>query len=211
MSWIAKILPREEKFYGYLREMTAESTSSAHLLKAFVESGDTQKRAEISAAIRASKSKAKAVMAEVTRQLCLTFITPFDREDIQDFSLHLYKIPKTIDKARQYIELHHIASLPELSEQLDVILEEAEAMDKLVQALIRGGKTKEIMRLAALLDELENKGDDVLSKLMVKLLRDTTDARELILRKDLYDMLERIIDRFRNAAEQALEIALKNS
>ena len=211
MSWIAKLLPREEKFYGYLRELSRESKTSAHALKVFVETKDPAQRAVASATIKTSKTAAKMTTAEVTRQLCLTFITPFDREDIQDFSLDLYKIPKTIDKAREYMELHDIKNIPELSGQLDVIIQEADAMDKLVEALIRGGKTKEIMRLAAQLDDLENKGDEVLSALMVKLLKDTTDVRELILKKDLYDMLERIIDRFRNAAEEALEIALKHS
>ena len=37
------------------------------------------------------------------------------------------------------------------------------------------------------------------------------DMKELILRKDIYDMLEKVIDRYRDAAGVALQIVLKHS
>ena len=66
-------------------------------------------------------------------------------------------------------------------------------------------------RKALLLDRLENEGDEVLSRLLVDLLQNAADARQLILRKEIYDLLERVIDKYRNAAEVALQIALKHS
>lgn len=40
---------------------------------------------------------------------------------------------------------------------------------------------------------------------------DSSDIRNLILRKDIYDMLEKVLDRYRDAAGIALQIVFKHS
>ena len=211
MFSLARILPREDKFYRMIELLAASAQTGARQLKILVESKDEAGRAAARTVIHDCKAKAKTVSAEVTRELCLTFITPFDREDISDFTSHLYKITKTIDKVHEYIVLHGLSATDDLVAQADIIVQESDAMHGMVQALIHSGKTEVIMKQAALLDELEGRGDDIRGALMAKLLKDTKDARELIIKKDLYDLLERVIDRYRNAAEVALQIALKHA
>ena len=208
---IARLLPSEGKFYRYLEQLSAEAHTSATHLKTFVESKDPRTRTEAGRAVSDCRNQAKKISTEVTKELCLTFITPFDREDIQQFSSYLYKITKSIEKVRQYIDLHDLHAVDDLPRQIDLIIQEADAMDSMVQALIKGGKPEQIVEKAALLDALENKGDAVLSELLVGLMRDTKDVRLMILRKDIYDLLERAIDGYRDAAGIALQIALKHS
>lgn len=211
MFSLAKMFPREEKFYNLITELSTLAGLSARHLKTYISSQNTAEREDAAQAMKNVRDQAKRVSAETTRELCISFITPFDREDIQDFTTNLYKIPKTIDKVRQYLELHVVTSLDDLTPQVDVILQEAEAMESMVKTLIAGGKVKEVMKQAALLDKLENDGDEVLSALLVDLLKNAADAKQLILRKEIYDLLERVIDKYRNAAEVALQIALKHS
>src|SRR5205085_4127067 len=45
-----------------------------------------------------SRRKDKIITQELTEQLCKTFITPLEREDIQALAAALYKIPKTVEK-----------------------------------------------------------------------------------------------------------------
>ena len=208
---IARLLPSEGKFYRFLEQLSAEAHTGASHLKTYVESKDPRTRTEAGRAISDCRAHAKKLSAEVTKELCLTFITPFDREDIQQFSTYLYKVTKTIEKVREYIDLHELHALDDLPRQIDLIIQEADAMDSMVQALIKGGKPEQIVEKAALLDGLENKGDAVLSELLVALMRDTKDVRLMILRKDIYNLLERVIDGYRDAAGIALQIALKHS
>lgn len=208
---IARLLPSEGKFYRYLEQLSAEAHTSAMHLKTFVTTKDRAVRAEAGKAISNCRVQAKKTSSEVTQELCLTFITPFDREDIQQFSSYLYKITKTIEKVREYIELHDLFDVVDMPRQIDLIIQEADGMDSMVQALIKGGKPQQIVEKAALLDGLENKGDAVLSELLVNLMKDTKDVRLMILRKDIYALLERVIDGYRDAAGIALQIALKHS
>src|SRR5262245_21915588 len=136
MSIIARLLPREEKFYRFIEALCAEAKTSARHLKTLVESPDAAARTEAGKGIAKCKAEAKRLSSGVTRELCLTFVTPFDREDIQDFSAELYKISKTIDKVREYLENFDVPGISDLSAQGDIILQEADAMESMVGALI---------------------------------------------------------------------------
>jgi uncharacterized protein len=208
---ITRLLPSETKFYRFLEQLSGEAHTSASHLKTFIENRDPQARAEAGKAISNCRVQAKRIAAEITQELCLSFITPFDREDIQLFSSHLYKVTKTIEKVREYMDIHDLHDIDDLPRQVDVIIQEADGMDSMVQALIRQGKPQQIIEKASLLDGLENKGDAILSDLLVNLMKDTKDVRRMILRKDIYDLLERVIDGYRDAAGVALQIALKHS
>lgn len=208
---IAKLLPSEAKFHRLIDQLSQQTYASARHLKTMVETTDNSKRAEAAAAITSCKAQSKSIQNEITRELCLTFVTPFDREDIQNFSATLYKIPKTIEKVRDLLEFHKLTDIKDLIPQVDLILEETEALKVMVEALIKGHKTDEILQKAALLDALETRGDDILSQLLADLLRNTHEPRTLFLKKEAYDILERVVDRYRDAAGIALQIVLKNS
>ena len=208
---IAKLLPSEAKFHRMIDQLSQQTHASARHLKTLVDTNDPAKRKEAAAAITSCKAQSKAIMNEITKELCLTFVTPFDREDIQSFSSTLYKIPKTIEKVSELLQFHQLTDIKELNAQADIILEETEAMKAMVDALIKGEKTDIILQKAALLDALETRGDDILSHLLADLLKNTHDPRTLILKKEAYDILERVVDRYRDAAAIALQIVLKNS
>ena len=212
MLKLSRLLPQDEKFYALLERLSAQAHASATHLRTFVESTDVSAQAIAGKAITACKSEAKKLLSDVTRELCSTFITPFDREDIQDFAADLYKITKTTEKIRERLSLYGMASRGgDFSRQIDIIVQEAAAMDSVIKALIRSRNSKEIVARVQELRDLEQRGDKILSELLVSLFRDTKEARDLILRKDIYDMLEKVIDRYRDAAGVALQIVLKHS
>ncbi|HYD17018.1 MAG TPA: DUF47 family protein [Patescibacteria group bacterium] len=206
---IAKLIPSEGKFYTFLQQLSSEAHTASLHLKTFVESTDPAARTEAGAAITSCKAQAKTISAEVTKELCISFVTPFDREDIQNICGHLYRITKTIEKVREHMDMYQMKDAIELARQVEVILLEADGMQIMVDALIKGGKAQQIIEKAKLLDELENKGDAILSDLLVTLIREAPDTKQLLLRKDIYDLLERVIDGYRDAAGVALQIALK--
>jgi uncharacterized protein len=207
---IARLLPSETKFYRLLEKLADHAAFSAQKLSDFV-AAPPEGRAAFAAEIAECRKAAKAASAEVTKELCLTFVTPFDRDDIQKFSLNLYKIVKTTEKVCDYMQMYGMRDVSDLAGQAGVIVREAEAMGLVVRALTGGADPDTIMRKARLLDTLENEGDEILKTLLVRLIKDTGDVRELILKKDAYDMLERVIDKYRDAAGIAIQIALKHT
>lgn len=212
MSFLSKLLPSEEKFYVLMRDLSSQAHIAAALLKEFTSKKPGNERDAIGAKIAKSKAESKELMARVSREVSLSFITPFDREDIQEFCEQLYRITKTMDKIRERLELHNIlADEGDFSRQVDLIVEESEAMQDIVAALTKKGSEKTIIGKVATLHELEARGDEVLGQLLKNLFKGDRDVRDLILRKDVYDMLEKVLDRYRDASAVALQIVLKHS
>jgi|JI10StandDraft_1071094.scaffolds.fasta_scaffold45555_2 uncharacterized protein Yka (UPF0111/DUF47 family) len=205
--------PKDNKFCVLLEGLSSQAHMCAVHLKTFVESADPAEQIRAGTEITACKARAKEQAAQVTAELCRTYITPFDREDIQDIAGDLYRIPKTIEKIKERVSTHGINSVKgDFSRQIDVIVQEAEAMQEMVRELTKSDHDDDrIVAKARQLQELENKGDAILGELLVELFRNSTDPRDLILRKDIYDMLEKVIDRYRDAAGVALQIVLKHS
>ncbi len=212
MGFLSNLLPKEDKFYVLMRALSDQAQSGTLLLKDFMEARDGAARDAAGQKIAACKAEAKRLIEKITREVSLSFVTPFDREDIQEFAVHLYKIPKTIDKIRERLELHDIKSDGAgFGRQVDLIVQEAVAMQDIVEALTKKGSEKAIIAKVDVLHDLETKGDEVLGELLKKLFAETTDPRDLILRKDIYDMLEKVLDRYRDASAVALQIVLKHS
>jgi len=209
---LPNLLPRSNQFCSLLEQLAAQAGTCAVHLKAFVESTNDADRQKAAQAISRSRTQAKTLAAEMTKELCCTFVTPFDREDIQDIASDLYKIPKTIEKVKDRMEMHGLGlEKGDFSRQIDLIVQEAEAMEAMVRDLVTKKDSQKVQDRVALLYDLEHKGDAVLGELLVSLFKSDYGARDLILRKDIYDMLEKIIDRYRDAAGIALQMVLKHT
>ena len=204
-------IPKDDKFYRLLEELSACALDCARHLKLFVESTDESVRDRASKDIDGCKARAKKTVARVTDELCRSYITPFDREDVQELANQLYKITKTMEKVQERMMLHGLSPQhTDFSGQVGVILAEAEAMDVVIRDLSTSGNG-EIVRQVQKLHDLEQEGDELLGRLLVNLFNAGHDTRDLILRKDIYDMLEKVIDRYRDIAAIALQIVLKHS
>lgn len=206
------LLPREDRFCALLQELAAQAKVCALHLRTYVGSTDDAAKNQAKQAIAAARAASKTAATAITTELCRSFITPFDREDIQSFSTGLYKIPKTIVKIVERIELNGLSAVrTDFLPQIEVIVKEAEAAEEMVKSLITDRNGKQIAQKAQILNELEQQGDQILHELLQSLFSEPRDARDLMLRKDIYDMLEKVVDRYRDAAGVALQIVLKHS
>lgn len=207
------LLPREEKFLKLLMDMERHANQSCRLLKTMVEKRDDANAiSEAAEGIRKSKREAKKSLEIITQEICRTLITPFDREDIQEFAVVLYHIPKLIDKITVRMLTHDMHPFNgDFNKFVEIIERQAEAMSAVLHEFSGKLNTKTVNAKAAILHELEDQGDVVLGQLIASSFHDIADVRELILRKDMYEMLEDVTDQYRDAANVALQIILKHS
>ena len=204
-------LPRKTRFNELMHNLSDAVCECPGHLKMYIDTTDANTRARAGKAIMAARLRSKDIAAQITQELCLSYITPFDRDDIQEFAGTLYKIPKLIEKVRERLDIHGISqSDGDFARQIDVIMAEAHAMRDITDHLVKKPDSRKVQDNVTVLYDLEYKGDAILGELLGKLFREEQEARELILRKDIYDMLEKIIDRYRDAAGVALQIVLKH-
>ena len=150
--------------------------------------------------------------AEITELLCRTTFTSIEREDIEALSISLYRIPKTVEKFAE----RFILTAPRLRDarfdpQITLVEDAAHTLVAMVRELKHKFHLDKIKDQNAHLQKLEGEAD----KLMLELLRDlyggTHEPVKVIILKDLYELLEKIVDRCRDTGNVIAEIVLKNS
>lgn len=204
--------PKDDKFYQLMEAMAAEACEATSGFSALIADTAGTEREKHMERLYAVRNQSKKTSAKLTEELCKSFITPFDREDIQDIANLLYKVPKIIEKAGDRIVMHGMSTAGgDFQHQADLINQEAEATKALIKALTSSKNLDKVVENVTLLKELEHKGDRIRNELIVALFKSDRDIKDILLRRDIYDMLEKVVDRFRDIASVALQIVLKHS
>src|SRR3989440_11083081 len=103
MISIGKFLGKDDKFYDLLEASAQQADTSVHHLVDLLAKIDNKSSAPDLAAFAQSRREDKRITQQLTEELTKTFITPLEREDIQELAASLYKIPKTVEKIGERI------------------------------------------------------------------------------------------------------------
>ena len=208
MFSLKKLVGGEEVFFELLEKSAEEARESVDLLVRLLakpEAGSLDEFALL-------RKKDKRITEEISERLTTTFVTPLEREDIEALSNALYKIPKTLEKFGERLLLcPERVRKTDFSRQAGLLLKAADVVLVMVKALRSSPDLEKVKEQNDRLQYLEGEAD----KLMVDLLRDLyageKDAVSVIALKDLYDLLEKVIDRCRDSGNVIFHIVLKNS
>ena len=152
-----------------------------------------------------------AITNEISELLVKTFVTALEREDIEALSNVLYKVPKTIEKfAERYILCAPRLREVKFNTQLDMLEDAVNTVVAMLKELKKNDLTA-ISQHNSKLQKLEGNAD----KLMLDELRDLYsgkhDALTAMALKDLYELLEKVFDRCRDAGNVISHVVLKHS
>jgi uncharacterized protein Yka (UPF0111/DUF47 family) len=212
MISIGRFLGHDEKFYDLLEASAQQADSSVHHLVdllAKIDHGDSSRDL---VAFAESRREDKRITQQLTEELSKTFITPLEREDIQALAAALYKIPKTVEKIGERM-LISPDDLPKVSfrKQVELLDQAAEAVLAMVKQLRKGTDIRTAREMNAKLQTIEGEADDLELELLRDLYQGNYDAKHLVFLRDLYELLEKVIDRCRDAGNVVLQIVLKYS
>ena len=127
-------------------------------------------------------------------------------------SLALRKIPKTVEKLAERINLghQHIQGV-DFTRQIEIMEQATDVVLAMVRQLRDMKHLEKIHELNTKLQYLENEAD----RLMMELLKDLYSGRyertKAMVIRDLFELMEKVIDRCRDAGNVVMHIVLKNS
>src|SRR5213082_3466732 len=212
MFSIRKFFGHDEKFFDLLEASAQQADSSVHHLVALLTKLEHNESPESLEEFVSSRRKDKQITQELTEQLCKTFITPFEREDIQTLAASLYKIPKTVEKIGERILIcpddlrgHGFQKQVELLDQAD------ETVLSMVKQLRKGIDAQTAREMNAKLQSIEGDADQLELDRIRDLFQGKYEPKQIIFLHDLYGLLEKVIDRCRDAGNIILQVALKYS
>ena len=197
-----------QQFYTLLDEAAQAAHDSAKALHTMMKATDRQPALD---AFKLARLRERAASDKIGKALVDSFITPIEREDIEALGSALYKIPKQVEKFadRYSLAIQHLEGIDFAPRA--AMLEQAASV---VVAMVHEIKKMNIDRMTSLNEKLraiENEAD----RLMLELYRDIYSGRldhlQMFLLKEFFEILEKAIDRCREAGVVAYQIVLKNS
>jgi uncharacterized protein Yka (UPF0111/DUF47 family) len=159
-----------------------------------------------------SRRKDKEITEQISAAVYTTFVTAIEREDIGELSNALYKIPKTVDKFTERALLTpQLLRGIDFSKQISLLERATEIVLELVKSLRDGMNLERVKELNDKLQFLEGEADKHMMTLYKDLFSGKHAPLQVIVLKDLYELLEKIIDRCRDAGNVISHVVLKNS
>ena len=206
LGWFQAIMPKEDKFFDLFEQHAALVVAGAEALRSLLKGGEAVENCR--AQILSLENQADEVTRQVLTAVRRTFITPFDRSDIQDLIGSLDDAIDQMNKTAKTIALFEVRNFERQMQQMG---EEALAAAKLVQRgmpLLRNiGKnagelnllTEQIVRVEERADELH---DDGRKALFLANRANPANEMNFTIGTEIYDHLEKVVDRLEDVANE---------
>ena len=209
MFSLQTIFGKGDKFYGLLEASAAAARESTHALVELLATPAPQRSLE---KFKLARQREKDLAAQISHELVNTFVTALEREDIDALSSALYKIPKIVEKfAERYTLAAGRLGDVDFASRAAMLERACEVIEQMVGLLRKGMNIDTSKALNDKMQSIEAEAD----RLILELYRDTyareTDPMRYLILKDLFERLEKAIDRFRDAGNVVHQVVLKNS
>ena len=208
MFSLQTIFGKGDKFFGLLESAADAAVQSAHALKTLVKDGGGERTLT---EFKLARQKEKEISDRISQELVNTFVTALEREDIESLGNAIYRIPKTIEK---FADRYTLATGKLQDIDFGPRAEMLEQATTLVAEMVRELRKMNLEKMKALYDRLRNVEAEA-DRLILEMYRDLYSGKyeglQILLIKDFFELLEKAIDRCREAGAVSYHIVLKNS
>jgi predicted phosphate transport protein (TIGR00153 family) len=209
-SFFKIFLPKDRIFYTLFENMADVVNKMAIQLQAMVNESDIDKRAEISANIENLEHKNDDHTHNVFTELGRNFITPLDREDIHSLATALDDIADYIHATAKKINFYKVnpndLGMHKLAE---LVLQGSIQIQKAVHGLRDMKNLREMTEAIVKINSIENQADDVFDMSIEMLFNNENDFKEVIKKREIYQVLEIATDKCEDAANVIESIIIK--
>jgi uncharacterized protein Yka (UPF0111/DUF47 family) len=203
-------MPKNKLFYELFEGVAEKVLEMAIKLKEMVSEPDPNKRASIQALIEDLEHKNDENTHRIFTELGRNFITPFDREDIHYLATALDDICDYIYASSKKINFYNVnPNDTGIQKMADLILNGSQEIRKAVLGLRDMKNLREMMEAMVKVNSIENQADDVFDMSIELLFQQENDFKEVIKKREIYQVMEIATDKCEDAANVIESIIIK--
>jgi uncharacterized protein len=210
LGWFRALMPKEERFFELFTRHAQVTLAGAKALRGLLEGGDDVLR--LCKEINARENEADEITREVLTALRRSFITPLDRGDIKDLITSMDDAIDQMNKTAKVISLFELNRFEEPMQEMGEIIVRAAKLSMEAVPLL-GAIGKQASRLNALTEEIiriEERADQLHDQGRKELYSNQTNAFTFMIGTEVYDHLEKVVDRFEDVANEISAIVIEN-
>jgi len=211
MRWFRAFLPKEERFFDLFARHSATVVNGAQALQGVLRGGD--ETLAFCQRVNQFESEADNITREVLTAVRRTFITPFDRSDIQNLITAMDDAIDQMQQTAKAVILFEVREFePTMREMGGLLVECAQLVGRALPLLQAIGAnvslltqiTEEVTKLEGRVDDLHDIG---LKELFLK--HRNANTMDFIVGAEIYDHLEKVADRFDDVANEISSIVIE--
>ncbi|MEO0312057.1 MAG: hypothetical protein RIQ89_1714 [Bacteroidota bacterium] len=202
-------VPKDRKFFPLFEQISKNANNIAKTMyEALTVTPD--KRGPHLRQIEKLEHVGDELTHQVFSEVSTTFITPFDREDIQRLASAIDDVADHLHGASKRLELYNITEIhPAMIKLTELCIDGTRELDKAVQALRSMRNLGQIREALVAINSIENHADDIFDNAVARLFEDEKDAIKLIKTKEILQALETATDKCEDAANVIESVIVK--
>jgi uncharacterized protein Yka (UPF0111/DUF47 family) len=210
LGWFNALMPKEERFFDLFARHSQAVVAGAEALRAMLDGGDAVPRHYRT--IMDREQEADGVTREVLTAVRRTFITPFDRGDIKDLITSMDNAIDQMQKTAKAVMLFNIRTFtPQMKEMGDAIVKCAVLVEEAVPLLRSiSSQAGRISTLTEQITLIEGRADDLHDLGLKELfeMQGSANPMAFITGNEVYDHLEKVVDRFDDVANELQSVVI---
>ena len=211
LNSILKIfLPKDRIFYDLFEQVADNVSLMSKKLKAMVFEDDFDKRAATISQLEDLEHTNDELTHRIFTELGRNFITPFDREDIHYLASSLDDIADYIYASAKKINFYRVNPNDSGIQKLAEIIENICAQVRNAVGELRNMKDMRLITESLVkINSMENQADDVFDMSIENLFATEPDAKEVIKKREIYQVMEIVTDKCEDAGNVIESIIIK--
>ncbi|MGZ5247517.1 MAG: DUF47 domain-containing protein [Flavitalea sp.] len=211
LNSILKIfMPKDRVFYTLFEEVADTMAQMGKLLQEVVKEPLFEKRAVLINRIEDLEHVNDELTHRIFTELGRNFITPFDREDIHYLATSLDDISDYIYASAKKINFYKVnPNDPGILKMAELIELSCDQVRNAVKELRNMKNMRNITEALVKVNSIENQADDVFDQSIDRLFETEPDAKEVIKKREIYQVMEIVTDKCEDAANVIESIIIK--
>ena len=211
LNSIMKIfMPKDRVFYTLFEQVADTMSRMGKVLKEVVKEPDFDKRAGLISQIEDLEHVNDYFTPQIFTELGRNFITPFDREDIHYLATSLDDVCDYIFATAKKINFYKVNPNDQgIQKMADLIEQGSEQIRAAVHELRNMRDMRRITEALVKVNSIENQADDIFDLSIERLFETEPDAKEVIKKREIYQVMEIVTDKCEDAANVIESIIIK--
>ncbi|MEO8582728.1 MAG: DUF47 family protein [Flavitalea sp.] len=211
LNSIMKIfMPKDKVFYTLFEQVADTMGRMGKILKEVVKEPDYDKRAGLISQIEDLEHVNDDFTHQIFTELGRNFITPFDREDIHYLATSLDDVCDYIFATAKKINFYKVNPNDQgIQKMADLIEQGSEQIRIAVHELRNMRDMRKITEALVKVNSIENQADDIFDLSIERLFETEPDAKEVIKKREIYQVMEIVTDKCEDAANVIESIIIK--
>jgi len=209
-SFLKIFMPKNKVFYELFEKVADNAAKMGSLLREVVGEADYDKRGALIIKIEDYEHANDELTHAIFTELGRNFITPFDREDIHYLATSLDDVADYIYAAAKKINFYKINPNDPGMHKFSELIEEGARYVKIAVSELRNMKNmRNITEALVKINSIENQGDDIFDFSIDRLFNTEPDAKEVIKKRDIYQVMEIVTDKCEDVSNVIESIIIK--